>query len=139
MLNVIICLIQLTPPLGRIMCVSSRLPWRNVWSQHYESVDLIFILYSLPLIFASNKLQVIALKELLWWLFVLLLYIIKRILFLLVVFLTLFQVTSDNSEEDISEGCSRQLIIWDMKQTMYMTIYTHVPKKMKEKLYFGDS
>jgi hypothetical protein len=29
---------------GRISCVSSRLQWRNVLSQHYESVDLIFVL-----------------------------------------------------------------------------------------------
>jgi hypothetical protein len=34
-------------------------------TMQYESVDLIFILYSLPLIFASDKLQVIALMELL--------------------------------------------------------------------------
>jgi hypothetical protein len=26
---------------GETSCVSSRLPWKNAWSQHYESVDLI--------------------------------------------------------------------------------------------------
>jgi hypothetical protein len=39
---------------------------------------------------------------------VLLLYIIRKILFLLAVLLTLLQVTCNNPEESYSEGCKRQ-------------------------------
>ena len=60
--------------------------------------------------------------------------IIKWILFLLVVLLTLFQDIGDNPEKAIVKVAEGN--IWDMKQTMYMTIYTHVPKNMKKKLYF---
>jgi hypothetical protein len=37
----------------------------GMFDHNTMSVDLIFVLYSLPLIFSSDKLQVIALKELL--------------------------------------------------------------------------